>query len=54
MGGTYGGSWAAADLIAQSRLRFFLGLLDQPLTPQQAGAPRRRRTAARQPDADPI
>jgi hypothetical protein len=48
------GSWAAADLVAQSRLRFFLGILDQPLTPQQAGVPRRRRTAARQPDADPI
>jgi hypothetical protein len=48
------GSWDTADLIAPSRLRFFLGLLDQPLTPDQAGAPRRRRTAARQPDADPI
>lgn len=48
------GSWATADLIAPSRLRFFLGLLDQPLSPEQAGAPRRRRNAARQPDADPI
>jgi hypothetical protein len=48
------GSWAAADLIAPSRLRFFLGLLDQPLTPEQAGAPRRRRIAAGQRDADPI
>jgi hypothetical protein len=48
------GSWVAADLIAPSRLRFFLGLLDQPLTPEQAGAPRQRRTAARQRDADPI
>jgi hypothetical protein len=48
------GSWATADLIAPSRLRFFLGLLDQPLTPEQAGTPRRRRNAARQRDADPI
>lgn len=48
------GSWATADLIAPSRLRFFLGLLDQPLTPQEAGAPRRRRTTAEQRDADPI
>jgi hypothetical protein len=48
------GSWATADLIAPSRLRFFLGLLDRPLTPEQAGAPRRRRNAARQRDADPI
>ena len=48
------GSWATADLIAPSRLRFFLGLLDQPLTPEQAGAPRRRRNAAMQRDADPI
>lgn len=48
------GSWATADLIAPSRLRFFLGLLDQPLTPEQAGEPRRRRNAAMRPDADPI
>ena len=48
------GSWATADLIAPSRLRFFLGLLDQPLTPEQAGAPRRRRNAATQQDTDPI
>jgi hypothetical protein len=48
------GSWATADLIAPSRLRFFLGLLDQSLTPEQAGASRRRRTAAGQPDADLI
>ncbi len=48
------GSWATADLIAPSRLRFFLGLLDQPLTPEQAGAPRRRRNAAIHRDADPI
>jgi hypothetical protein len=48
------GSWAPADLIAPSRLRFFLGLLDQPLTPEQAGAPRRRRNATTQRDSDPI
>ena len=48
------GSWATADLIAPSRLRFFLGLLDQPLTSEQAGAPRRRRNATMQRDADPI
>jgi hypothetical protein len=48
------GGWATADLIAPSRLRFFLGLLDQPLTPEQAGAPRRGRNAAEQRDADPI
>jgi hypothetical protein len=48
------GSWATADLIAPSRLRFFLGLLDQPLTPEQAGASRRRRSATGQRDADPV
>jgi hypothetical protein len=48
------GSWATADLIAPSRLRFFLGLLDEPLTPEQAGAPRRRRNATMQRDTDPI
>jgi hypothetical protein len=48
------GSWASADLIASSGLRFFLGLLDQPLTPEEAGAPRRRRSAAMGRDADPI
>lgn len=48
------GSWAAADLIAPSRLRFFLGILDQPLTAEQAGAPRRRRKDAAQRDVDPI
>jgi hypothetical protein len=48
------GSWATADLLAPSRLRFFLGLLDQPLSPEQAGASRRRRITARLPDADPI
>ena len=48
------GSWATADLIAPSRLRFFLGLLDQPLAPEQAGAPRRRRNAAMLRDDDPI
>jgi len=48
------GSWTTADLIApDTRLRFFLGLLDQALTPEQAGAPRRRRNA-RLRDADPI
>ncbi len=48
------GSWATADLVAPTRLRFFLGLLNQPLTPEQAGAPRRRRNAVRQRDSDPI
>jgi hypothetical protein len=48
------GSWATADLIAPSRLRFFLGLLDRPLTQQQAGTPRRRRSATGQPDVDPV
>jgi hypothetical protein len=48
------GSWAAADLIAPSNLRFFLGLLDQPLSPEQAGAPHRRRNVAMERDADPI
>lgn len=48
------GGWATTDLIAPSRLRFFLGILDRPLTPEQAGAPRRRRNAARERDADPI
>jgi hypothetical protein len=48
------GSWARADLIAPSNLRFFFGLLDRPLTPEEAGAPRRRRNAAGQADADPI
>jgi hypothetical protein len=48
------GSWATADLIAPSRLRFFLGLLDRPLTPEQAGAPRRRRNAMQQRDADQV
>jgi len=48
------GSWAAADLIAPSGLRFFLGLLDETLTPEQAGEARRRRSAVAQQDADPI
>jgi hypothetical protein len=48
------GTWASADLIAPSRLRFFLGLLDQPLTREQAGAPRGRRDAGVDRDADPI
>lgn len=48
------GSWAAADVIAPSGLRFFLGLLDHPLILEEAGAPRRRGHTAMQPDADPI
>jgi hypothetical protein len=48
------GGWATADLIAPSGLRFFLGLLDRPLTLEQAGAPRRRRSADRERDADRI
>jgi hypothetical protein len=48
------GSWAAADMIVPSRLRFFLGLFDQPLTPEEAGAPRRRRNAAELRDDDPV
>ena len=48
------GSWATADLVAPSRLRFFLGLLDQSLTPEQAGAPRRRRSSTLQRDAELI
>ena len=48
------GSWAIADLITPSRLRFFLGLLDQPLTSEQAGASRRRRNAALERDVDRI
>jgi hypothetical protein len=48
------GSWAAADLIVPSGLRFFLGLLDQPLSPEEVGASRRRRNAGVQRDADPI
>lgn len=47
------GNWAAADLIAPSRLRFFLGVLDHALTQEEADAPRRRRTVM-QEDADPI
>lgn len=48
------GSWAAADLIAQSKLRFFFGVLDQALTQEEAAAPRRRRNTAIERDADPI
>ena len=48
------GTWAAADLIAPSRLRFFLGVLDHALTREEAGAPRRRRNTVTQGDADPI
>lgn len=47
------GSWATADLIAPSRLRFFLGVLDEPLTSEQTGALRQRRTRT-QRDTDPI
>jgi hypothetical protein len=47
------GSWATADLIAPSRLRFFLGVLDEPLTSEQTGALRQRRSRT-QRDADPI
>lgn len=54
LGRSVRGSWATADLIAPSRLRFFLGLLDQPLSAAEAGAPRRRRNAGILGDADPI
>lgn len=42
------GNWATADLIAPSGLRFFLGLLDRALTPEQTGALRRRHNATMQ------
>jgi hypothetical protein len=48
------GNWTAADLLGPSDLRFFLGILDQPLEPEQAGNARRRRDARGAPDADPI
>jgi hypothetical protein len=49
------GNWTTADLVAPSNLRFFLGLLDQPLDREQAGAPRRARNApAGAREADPI
>jgi hypothetical protein len=47
------GSWATADLIAPTRLRFFFGVLDQPLTLEEEAA-RRRRSRPTQQDADPI
>jgi hypothetical protein len=47
------GSWATADLIAPTRLRFFFGMLDQPLNPEEEAA-RRGRSRPAQPDADPI
>jgi hypothetical protein len=47
------GSWATADLIAPTRLRFFFGVLDQPLTREEQAA-RRRRNEPAQRDADPI
>jgi hypothetical protein len=37
------GNWTTGDLVAPSNLRFFLGLLDQPLDQEQAGAPRHAR-----------
>lgn len=47
------GSWAAADLIGPTRLRFFFGLLDEPLAPAEE-AVRRRRSNPRTVNADPI
>jgi hypothetical protein len=47
------GSWATADLIVPTRLRFFFGLLDQPLTPEEV-AGRRGRSTPGQQDTDPI
>ena len=49
------GAWTTADLVAPSNLRLFLGVLDQALDQQQAGAPRHARSASsRAWDADPI
>lgn len=49
------GEWTTADLVAPSNLRLFLGVLDQALDRQQAGASRRARSASSQArDADPI
>ncbi len=49
------GNWTTANLVAASNLRFFLGLLDQPLDQEQAGSPRRARNApAGSREADPI
>ena len=47
------GSWATADLIAPTQLRFFFGVLDQPLTPEEEAA-RRGRSVPAQRDVDPI
>ena len=46
------GSWATADLIAPTRLRFFFGVLDRPLTQEEEVARRGRSRPAQ--DADPI
>lgn len=43
-----------ADLIASTGLRFFLGLFDQPLTPEEQQVVRRRHTIVGQDEADPI
>lgn len=48
------GTWASADLFGASNLRFFLGLLDQPLTPQEAATSRMRMRLLAEPNADPI
>ena len=49
------GEWTTADLVAPSNLRFFLGVLDQALDREQAGASRRARSTSFQArDADPI
>jgi hypothetical protein len=47
------GTWATADLIAPTGLRFFFSLLDQPLTPEEE-AGRRGRNPPGQQDSDPI
>jgi hypothetical protein len=47
------GSWATADLFAPTRLRFFLGVLEQPFTSEEEVA-RRGRSRPAQEDADPI
>jgi hypothetical protein len=43
------GSWASADMLTDSGLRFFLGLLDRPVTAQQAGNARRAGEQDRSP-----
>jgi hypothetical protein len=47
------GSWATAGLLAPTRLRFFFGVLDQPLNSEEEVA-RRGRSRPAQEDADPI